>query len=224
MLNAKKNKSQKLWIDLLCFGSLFRVYININKNKINSVYFLNTSLMFSPFVNFFSKILGVPIFQIKTIELADNKIGDINLYELIQRKIRIFMEDFSIRKKGFNLPNPSKELFKEHVKTLVAIYLYKPVELLVLSEKINKEGGNFFILKSTFLDDFIDKTIYKECKIDRFSLFIALNSFILKRRFYIYDRTLNSTYYGSGIFTRLKEAFEWISGIIWLSFSLSNCN
>ncbi len=223
MINTKKNKPKKLWIDLLCFSSFFRVFININKNKINSVYFLNTSLIFSPFISFFSKILGVPIFQIKTIELADNRIGDINLYESVQRRIRILMEDFSIGRKGFNIPSSNKKLYKEHVKLLVAMYLYKPVELLVLSEKFNKEGENFFILKSTFIDNFIDKTTYKECKIDRFSLFIALDRFILKRRFYVYDNSLNSTYYGSGIYTRLKEVFEWISGLIWLSFSLSTC-
>ncbi len=223
MSNSKKNQPKKIWIDLLCFRSFFKVCISINKNKIDSVYFLNTSLTFSPFINFFSRILGVPIFQIKTIEFADNKIGNINLYELVQRRIRILMEDFSIRRKKFDIPSLNKELYNEHVKTLVAVYLHKPVELLVLSEKFNKEGENFFILKSTYIDNFIDKTAYKECKIDRFFLFTMLDSFIIKRRLYIHDNIVNSTYYKSSISTRLKEVFEWILGLIWLSFSLSTC-
>ena len=75
-----------LWVDLLCFKTLFIACIR-QKKEFDRIHFINVHKTFSPFINIISKIINKPIISLNDIVESEKFINNSNLYEVIQNHI-----------------------------------------------------------------------------------------------------------------------------------------
>jgi len=131
-----------VWIDFLCLPSAMRFIWIWLRQPVKKAYYLDSSLFFGRLIALLEKMTKCSVEHMNYIPEGEAKIGDITLYELIQRTLI----DVSIKwlnerniadtvKRYCGKYGYSQEKFGEHLKAGVYPHLLKPIEAMVLSQK-----------------------------------------------------------------------------------------
>ena len=149
-INNRRDEKHIIWVDLLCVETVFLILKE--KNRVNNVYFLNIDLLLRPFIFILPKIFNIDVIQINSISLADKKFGKTSLFEYINIQLESLLDYWS---RDVNLTDReiefSSKKFKLHIKERAYEYLYKPVEIKVISQFVSVNSRNIYFLKKSIL-------------------------------------------------------------------------
>jgi len=214
-----------LWVDMLCFSSLSEVIIK--SRKVDKIFFINTSYLFSPFILSISFLLKKPIMQVRDVVGSTERIKDKSLYELIQHRLSVFIRNYTNKcasnslEGDFHINNFNIDKFDKHIEELLYFHLYKVVEIKVLSELINALGHNQFLLRKSVFTD-MNNAIIKLDSIAYYRLFSFNGLFVRSREDYFYDSYTNNYYYASKFYFLIKFFIIWFFTCILSLFLKSN--
>lgn len=204
-----------LWVDLLSFGSLYKIYRN--RRVVDKVVYLNMYAPFKFFINFFSlRVIGAPIMQLDFVVESDERMEGVSLYEYIQNSLIENLDNLAkcrriseAAKVFSNNNNINHEKYLEHIKESAYLLLYRPVATLSIAKYFQCDQSSIFIFRCNPLHEFIvesnfDKRIY----FDKYqTLFISLVS---KRSDYYYDNFLDQRLFKQ----KVRFFYKWILGFI----------
>ncbi len=202
-----------LWVDMLCFSSLLGVIIK--SRKVDQIFFLNTSYLFSPFIPGISFLLKKPVTQVRDVVESTERIKDKSLYELIQHRLSVFIRDYTnnyasnFLEGDFHINNFNIHKFDKHIEELLYFHLYKVVEIKTLSEFINASGHNQFLLRKSVFTD-INNVIIKLDSTAFYRLFSFNGWFVRNREDYYHDSYTNNYYYASKFYFVIKFFVIWL--------------
>ena len=180
------------------------------------VYYCQSSALFLPFLHFFQKITGILFVPVVDFVAGEEQTGGYTAYETIHIRLNKIIDTMSnkwvkdklvskfARKKKFD---PNK--IREHLKEAAFNYLYRPIEISVISEiRSNKEDCHFFFRKTPFSETLSKEMGMKSVNfyITRFSHFFTIH----KREDYIIDMLHSSTYYSDRFLCVCKLAIYWL--------------
>jgi hypothetical protein len=211
-----------LWIDVLCFSSLIKVIFN--SKEVDRVYFLNSTLSISPFIGIASFLIKRPISQIKNIVYSTENIQNKRLREIVQNRLNKVIQSCA---SGYSsnlleiYPYTKKlniHKFDKHIEELLYFYLYKIVEIKVLSEFINISGSNKFLLREGDFKD-LNKTIIGSDNVLFFKWVSFNGGLVRKRKKYFYDEYVNNYYYASKFYFGIKFFAIWTFTCVYSIFS-----
>jgi len=206
-----------LWVDLLCFKTLFIACIR-QKKEFDRIHFINVHKTFSPFINIISKIINKPIISLNDIVESEKFINNSNLYEVIQNHIYVILDQWLqskytknkvkifIDKTGF-----SESKYNAHLKERAYFFAFKQIEIHSIAKVIGEDSYNLFLLKSTPLNNEI-RTMFEPQIIDFYSY---SGHSIHERRTHIFDWQINRNYYKSISLPSIKLIIDWF----FISFS-----
>ena len=214
---SNMNFDRTLWLDLLSFKTFLIICLRKNKN-FDCIRYMNVHKAFAPFVNFSSKILRKPIFNLDNIVLSEEYIDNSNLPEAIQNRVHALIDKWIkssyTKNRIINFINRtefSKPKYIEYLKNRAFFIAYKPVAIYSISEAISKSHTNLFLLKKTPLNQEI-KNIIGTGSVD----FYSYSGYAIEKRSKsAFDSKTNNIYYRSNLFSASKLLINWLS----LSFS-----
>jgi len=189
-----------LWVDMLCFRSAIKASLGINRSA-DKINYINIHKNFKPFVGIMSKILNKPIVQVLDVVESEERIGNKSLFEIIQDRLSLYLTTWIsdrymdkkivsfIDRTGFSLIK-----YREHLKELAYVIVYRPVEMQVLAQKLSNNDNNLFLLKSTPLETLV-KDILGGHNVSFYSFFSFSDKLIENREKYYYDEYTNGKYY-----------------------------
>lgn len=209
----KNIHSKTVWIDLLCLSSIMKVLLI--KTPVEKIYYINSTKYFLPFIPFFQKIIKKAIIQIDGIAEGEEKIEGVSLYELIQRKLIEVLDGWTAGKMIFVKATDycrrhkyDSAKFNEHLKVEAYPYLFRPIEIAVLSEKISGTENSFYVLRKIPFCNLLIKLLGAD-KIIFYTTFIAQRT-IVNRNGYYYDTYLNKMYYYNRINCIGRNLIFWL--------------
>lgn len=201
----KENIQPKtIWVDLLCLSSALKIIFLFKKIHIKEIIYINTTRCFVPFLLLLKRIIKKPIIQIDWIAEGEEKIGGTSLYELIQLKLIEVLDGWIAQKRistkvsGYCQKYKYNSLkFNEHLKVEAYPYLFRPIEMAVLSEKISGTDNSFYVLRKTPFNNLLIELLGAD-KIIFYTSFIAQKTAVNRSNYY-YDSHFNKIYYHSRI-------------------------
>ncbi len=204
-----------LWVDLLSFSSLYKIYRS--RRKVDKIVYLNMYEPFKLFINFFSRrVIGIPIMSLDFVVESDVRMEGVSLYEYIQNSLIERLNNLakcrkiSERTKVFsNNNNINHEKYLEHIKESAYLLFYRPVSVLSIAKYFQCDQNSIFFFRSNPLHEFITETnpgehIYFE---KYQSLFSGLAS---KRDGYYFDAFADQRL----LKQKTKFFYKWILGLI----------
>lgn len=207
-------KNQKIaWVDLLCISTIFHVIANYKNIEI--LFYLNTTKTLSFFIKLISNLTGITIKQITDVVESTERIGKTSLYELIQIRLDQYLFDwvegnevkFFFDNLHYN-NNFNIRKYKEHLRENAFYYLYKPVQIQILSEKYgNAKEDLFFLKKNAFHRLHRSLLNFKNVKHYRS---ISFSGWLIEKRSnYYFDKIVNPLYYSSSLYIFLRFFGLW---------------
>ena len=202
-----------LWIDLLCFKTIFIVCFR-RKIEFDRIHFINSHKFFNPFIGIVSKIIKKPLIHINYVVEAEEYIYDSSLYETIQTRINKLLDSWIkskdvnkkiikfIGKTGFSFSK-----YSAYLKENAYHFAFRQIEIYSISEATSKDNINSFLLKKTPLSDEI-KLFFQPQPVDFYSYSGYL---ILKRNNYYYDSKINNIYYRGNLIPSSKLLINWFT-------------
>lgn len=200
----KNIQPKTIWIDFLCLHSAMKVIYISFKMPISKVYYINISRAIRPFIAVFGKMIRKPVIQARDLVEGEEKIAGVSLYELIQLKLREALDRWVAQKRILikvsdycqkHKYDPAK--FSEHLKIKACPHLFRPIEILVLSEKISGTSNSFYVLRKTPFNNLLME-LFSADKIIFYASFTAQRR-VVNRSNYFYDSYFNRTYYSNRI-------------------------
>ena len=210
------NNIRTIWIDLLCWGSAVKLIKILSKYSVGRVYYINIAKSFSPFLTILQKLTRKPFINVDWIIEGEETINKVSLYECIQRKLADVLDKwvhadhlekcnkFFCKKYKFNI-----DKYKAYLKEAAYAYLFRPVEITVLDEKVTEKEDSLYLLRRTPFYNVLRETCGKE-RTFFYSTIISHRLAIENRSDYFYDFHLNKKYYSDRIVFILRTFASWL--------------
>ena len=200
-----------LWVDLLCFKTFLIACFSKNRD-FERIHYINIHKSFVPFINFASKIIGKPIICIDYVVESEEYINNIQLYDVIQKRIHTLLEQWIknpninkrikkfIYKTGFN-----KDTYTSYLKENAYFFAFMPIEIYFIAEVFGSNFNNVFLLKKTPLNVEI-KSLFEPKLINFYSY---RSHSILIRKNHWNDSAFSKNYYRGNFYPSIKLLFTW---------------
>ncbi|MFC1595718.1 hypothetical protein ACFL4D_00330 [Candidatus Margulisiibacteriota bacterium] len=218
-----------VWIDLLCWSSALKLFFLIRKYSVEKIIYVNVVRAFLPFIPYLEKIIRAPVCHIASIEEGAERLAGSSLYECIQMKITRSLEkyvsqDIILQITGTFCSSRSynPEKFNNHLKEVAYPYIYRPIEISVLADKVAGLATSVFIFRTTPFHRLLQETLAS----DNVFFYKPWFSHLMKHQVRpdsLYDSMLNKQYFASHFLVVIKTAVSWvfisIIGLIGSSFT-----
>jgi hypothetical protein len=155
----------EIWLDVLSLRSCFGVYSIVRKQDVSCVYYFNSTKNIGRFLPLIEKILGVNFIQFRDFDYGRTFIDDSSLNEKIEQKLRRIIDDLIaewetepvvtdfLDASGFDA-----ELSTRHLGRLAWRYLWRPVELSIVSKAFS-DADRIILLRRSPMSDLITKAL-----------------------------------------------------------------
>mgnify|MGYP003978914763 CR=1 FL=1 len=210
------NNIRTVWIDLLCLSSAFKLLNISTKYSIDKIYYINITKSFSPFLTILQKLTRKPFISVDWVVEGEEKINKVSLYECIQRKLEDVLDKwvhvdhlekrnkFFCKKYTFNI-----DKYSAHLKEAAYAYLFRPIEITVLDERLTGTADSLFLLRKTPFCKVLKEVCGKK-KTCFYSTIIPHRLTIKSRSDYFYYSHLNKKYFSGRIVSILRIFVYWI--------------
>lgn len=213
-----------LWIDLLCFKTIIIACLR-KKESFDRIHYFNVNKNFNPFIDLVSKLINKPIIYINYVSESEQYINNTNLYQIIQERIFLILDDWIESKRTIIRINSfvdknhfSKSKYSAHLRESAFIYAYRAMQILSIAEAIGGGHNNSFLLKKTPLKQEIQKTFAPQL-VDFYNY--SGRSFE-KRENYYSDLVINKRYFRGNLIPSLKHLILWFSTSFSSLFNIRN--
>jgi len=154
-------RSIEIWVDVLSLKSCFGIHAIRRKRKIGCVYYFNPTKRIELFLPLLKRILGVNFVQFKDFDYGRTFDGEASLTELIEQKLRDIVDDLIALWKAepavtdfLSVSEFDQELSLRHLGRLAWRYLWRPVELSIVSKAFSN-ADQVVLLRRSPISDFI---------------------------------------------------------------------
>ncbi len=213
-----------IWVDLLCFSSLIKLIWLNRKYRIEKIYYISIAQSLSPFFRILEKAISPTFLQINTIVESEERLNNVTLYEFNQRRITDILENWIkkpvmvVRNKnfcdryGFNI-----DKYNAHLKEAAYYYLFRPIEISVLAQKISGERDVIFLFRKTPFCQLLKEELGRDRTCFYFTIHIPCLK-VEERDDYHYDVLIKKKYYAGCMRAVLKVFLLWfvdsLSGVV----------
>lgn len=215
------NGSQAVWVDLLCLGSLAKLFILLRRYPtVTEVYYFNAVKGFEKIIPFLEKNLKKAFRQVNDFIESEEKIGAVSVHEYIQTQLAYAL-DLWLQEPAQDrhcrsfceTHDFSPEKFKAHLKESAFPYMLRPVQVFVYAQKRSGPENAVFILRQTPLSRFL-KAHLGAHRTFFYNDLPLLMSRVQSRPDYLYDAALEKTYYANRFVPIVKIVCRWICDLL----------
>lgn len=209
------NNIRTIWIDLLCWGSAIKLIKILSKYSVGRVYYINIAKSFSPFLTILQKLTRKPFINVDWIVEGEETINKVSLYECIQRKLADVLDKwvhvdhlekrnkFFCKKYSFNI-----DKYNAHLKEAAYAYLFRPIEITVLDERLTGTADSLFLLRKTPFCKVLKEICGKQ-RTYFYSTIISHRLTIENRSDYYFDLSFNKKYFSDRIVSVFHFFVSW---------------
>jgi hypothetical protein len=211
------NNIRIIWIDFLCWGSAVKLLNILSKHSVEKIYYINLAKSFSPFLTILQKLTRKPFVNVDWVVESEETINSVSLYECIHRKLSdvldkwVHVDHREKRNKLFCEKHKYNiDKYNAHLKEAACAYLFRPIEITVLDERLTGAMGSLFLLRKTPFSKVLKEICGKE-KTYFYSTIISHRLAIENRSDYHFDdHSFSRKYFSDRIVSILWFFVPWL--------------
>ncbi len=215
----QEKRKAVIWVDVLGFSTIIKIIKY--RHDYNFIYYANLSTFFSPFVDILAKALNKKVEQINDLVEPEHMINGVNIFEEIQRRIFIYLAEYTSNIHNTARTNLDKDIFNEYIKEASYPLIFRPVELLVLAEVFGNPSKDLLLLKKSPLQEVMKKN-FVDIKLYFYTHINLIGSGALKRDNYVFDN-LNNAYLNPKRNSAIKVFFLWFLSMTYSLLFYKKC-
>ena len=214
-----RKKPIEVWVDLLCWESVLAILFS-RKFRVRKIIYFQASKLFTPFLFIFQILIKVDLEQSKNFVMSEEHLGGITAYEILHNRLNSILESVSnqwtlhskvcnfVKKNGYNLIK-----VREHLKEQAFYYIYRPIEMGVVSEIRSDKGNRCFVFRRTPFSNILINEFNND-ELLFYRNFFSCYFLIINRKDYYYDKVIFNSYYPGCSRMFFGEIIHWFRAFI----------
>jgi len=212
-------KPIEVWVDLLCWESVLVVLLN-RKLWAGKIIYFQVSKLFTPFLFIFRIFTKIDLEHMKDFAMSEERLSGITAYEIVHNRLNCILVSISnqwtlqskvcdfAKKNSYNLTK-----IREYFKERAFHYLYRPIEMGVVSEFGSDKVNRCFVFRRTPISNILINT-FNNNELFFYKNIFSCFFFITNRKDYVFDKAILNPYYQGCSIMFFREIIRWFLAFI----------